>query len=103
MAIEKVLKIEGSSITWTCKQIVKMMDKETISFKNVVQRSFVWEKHRMSELIWSIIMGFPIPPVYSERGGNENDKVKVYDVLDGQQRCTSIYKYINYTQQYKYN
>ena len=95
MAIDKILKIEGSSITWTCKQIVKMIDKETISFKNVVQRSFVWEKHRMSELIWSIIMGFPIPPVYSERGGTENDKVKVYDVLDGQQRCTSIYKYIN--------
>lgn len=95
MGIDKVLKIEGSSITWTCKQIVKMMDKDTINFKNVVQRSFVWEKHRMSELIWSIIMGFPIPPVYSERGGNENDKVKVYDVLDGQQRCTSIYKYIS--------
>lgn len=95
MAIDKILKIEGSSITWTCKQIVKMIDKETISFKNVVQRSFVWEKNRMSELIWSIIMGFPIPPVYSERGGTENDKVKVYDVLDGQQRCTSIYKYIS--------
>ena len=95
MAIDKVLKIEGSSITWTCKQIVKMIDKETISFKNVVQRSFVWERHRMSELIWSIIMGYPIPPVYSERGGNENDKVKVYDVLDGQQRCTTIYKYIS--------
>ena len=95
MAIDKILKIEGSSITWTCKQIVKMIDKETISFKNVVQRSFVWEKHRMSELIWSIIMGYPIPPVYSERGGTENDKVKVYDVLDGQQRCTTIYKYIS--------
>ena len=94
MAIDKILKIEGSSITWTCKQIVKMMDKETISFKNVVQRSFVWEKHRMSELIWSIIMGYPIPPIYAERGGNENDKVKIYDVMDGQQRNTSIYKYI---------
>lgn len=95
MAIEKVIKIDGASITWTCKQIAKMIDKGTISFKNVVQRSFVWERHRMSELIWSIIMGYPIPPVYSERGGNEDDKIKKYDVLDGQQRCTSIYKYIN--------
>ena len=94
MAIDKILKIEGSSITWTCKQIVKMMDKETISFKNVVQRSFVWEKHRMSELIWSIIMGYPIPPIYAERGESDNDKVKIYDVMDGQQRNTSIYKYI---------
>lgn len=94
MAIDKILKIEGSSITWTCKQIVKMIDKETISFKNIVQRSFVWEKHRMSELIWSIIMGYPIPPIYAERGDSENDKVKIYDVMDGQQRNTSIYKYM---------
>lgn len=95
MAIDKVLKIEGSSITWTCKQIVKMIEKDTISFKNVVQRSFVWERHRMSELIWSIIMGFPIPPLYAERGESVNDKVKIYDVLDGQQRSTSIYMYLN--------
>ena len=94
MAIDKILKIEGSSITWTCKQIVKMMDKETISFKNIVQRSFVWERHRMSELIWSIIMGYPIPPIYAERGETENDKVKIYDVMDGQQRNTTIYKYL---------
>lgn len=94
MAIDKVLKIEGSSITWTCKQIVKMIDKDTISFKNVVQRSFVWEKHRMSELIWSIIMGYPIPPIYAERGESVNDKVKIYDVMDGQQRNTTIYKYL---------
>lgn len=94
MAIDKILKIEGSSITWTCKQIVKMMDKETISFKNVVQRSFVWEKSRMSELIWSIIMGYPIPPIYAERGESDNDKVKIYDVMDGQQRNTSIYKFM---------
>lgn len=95
MAIDKVLKIEGASITWTCKQIVKMIDKDTISFKNVVQRSFVWEKHRMSELIWSIIMGYPIPPIYAERGESANDKVKVYDVMDGQQRNMTIYKYLN--------
>lgn len=94
MAIDKVLKIEGSSITWTCKQIVKMIDKDTISFKNVVQRSFCWEKHRMSELIWSIIMGYPIPPIYAERGESANDKVKIYDVMDGQQRNTTIYKYL---------
>ncbi len=95
MAIEKILKIEGASITWTCKQIVKMIEGDKISFKNIVQRSFVWEKHRMSELIWSIIMGYPIPPVYAERGNTDNEKVKVYDVLDGQQRSTTIYKFLN--------
>ena len=95
MAIDKVLKIEGSSITWTCKQVTKMIETDKINFNNLVQRSFVWERHRMSELIWSIIMGYPIPPIYAERGETANDKVKVYSVLDGQQRCTSISKYIN--------
>ena len=95
MAIDKILKIEGSSITWTCKQITKMIENEKINFKNLVQRSFVWEKHRMSELIWSIIMGYPIPPIYAERGETDNEKIKIYSVLDGQQRCTSISKFIN--------
>lgn len=95
MAIDKILKIEGASITWTCKQVTKMIENEKINFKNLVQRSFVWEKHRMSELIWSIIMGYPIPPIYAERGDTDNEKVKIYSVLDGQQRCTSISKYIN--------
>lgn len=95
MAIDKVLRIEGSSITWTCKQISKMIEKNTVSFENEVQRAEVWEKYRMSELIWSIIMGFPVPPVYSVRGDTENDKVKVYDVLDGKQRCTTIYRFLN--------
>ena len=27
MAIDKVLKIEGSSITWSCKQVAKMIEK----------------------------------------------------------------------------
>ena len=95
MAINKILKIEGASITWTCKQIVKMIEDDKISFKNLVQRSFVWEKHRMSELIWSIIMGYPIPPIYAERGNSGNEKIKLYDVLDGQQRSTTIYKFLN--------
>ena len=39
-------------------------------------------------------MGYPIPPIYAERGDSVNDKVKIYDVMDGQQRNTSIYKYM---------
>lgn len=96
MAIDKVLRIDGASITWTCKQIAKMIEKDTIGFDNEVQRGEVWERWRMSELVWSIIMGYPIPPIYCERGtDSENDKMKYYDCLDGKQRCTTIYKFQN--------
>ena len=96
MAIDKVLGIQGASITWTNRQVAKMIEKDTISFDNVVQRGEVWEVWRMSELIWSIIMNYPIPPIYCERSASsDNEKIKRFDCLDGKQRCTTIYKFLN--------
>ena len=96
MAIDKVMRLEGASITWTNKQVAKMIEKETISFDNIVQRGEVWERWRMSELIWSILMNYPIPPIYCERGvGSDDNKIKRFDCLDGKQRCTTIYKFLN--------
>lgn len=96
MGIDKVLNLQGASITWTNKQIAKMIEKGNISFNNVVQRSECWERWRMSELIWSIINNYPVPPIYCERStANDDDKIKKFDCLDGQQRCTTIYKFLN--------
>lgn len=96
MTIDKVMRLEGASITWTNKQVAKMIEKETISFDNIVQRGEVWEVWRMSELIWSILMNYPIPPIYCERGvGSDDNKIKRFDCLDGKQRCTTIYKFLN--------
>lgn len=96
MAIDKVIRIEGASITWTNKQVAKMIEKETISFDNIVQRGEVWETWRMSELIWSVLMNYPIPPIYCERSsGSIDEKIKRFDCLDGKQRCTTIYKFLN--------
>lgn len=96
VAIDKVIRLEGASITWTNKQVAKMIEKETISFDNIVQRGEVWELWRMSELIWSILMNYPIPPIYCERGvGSDDNKIKRFDCLDGKQRCTTIYKFLN--------
>ena len=73
-----------------------MIEKETISFDNIVQRGEVWELWRMSELIWSILMNYPIPPIYCERGtGSDDNKIKRFDCLDGKQRCITIYKFLN--------
>lgn len=96
MAIDKVLGLQGASITWTNKQISKMIEKGTLSFDNVVQRSECWEKWRMSQLIWSLINNYPVPPIYCERSSIDDDgKIKRFDCLDGQQRCTTIHKFLN--------
>ena len=83
------MSLRKATITWTNKQIVKMINKESISFENLIQRGYVWEKVRKSKLIESIILGYPIPPVYAKKGEN-----KVYDVLDGKQRLTAIKGFI---------
>ena len=95
MAIMKILGIEGASITWSFKQISKMIEQNKISFDNIIQRSYVWEILRRSKLIWNAIMGYPIPPIYAKRGQGENEKIKIYDILDGQQRNVTVAKFRN--------
>ncbi len=77
------------SITWNCKQVVNMMKKGKCSFDNIIQRSYVWEKARKSDLIHSMIEGYPVPPFYTRRIAG------VYDFLDGKQRMDAISGFIN--------
>lgn len=77
------------SISWNCKQIVNMIKKGKFSFNNIIQRSYVWELARKSDLIHSLIENYPVPPFYARRVEG------VYDFLDGKQRMNAIAGYIN--------
>ena len=82
--------LNKASITWSVKQIVKMIQKGNISFENAVQRGYEWDVKRASLFIHSLITGYPIPPVFAARGEN-----KVYDMLDGKQRLTTLLRFYN--------
>lgn len=77
------------SISWNCKQVSNMIKKGKCSFKNIIQRSYVWELARKSDLIHSLIENYPVPPFYARRVEG------VYDFLDGKQRMNAIAGYIN--------
>lgn len=80
------------TITWSAKQISKMIDKETIRFDSYVQRNKCWDNERKSKLIRSIINGFPrVPEIYATK----DTEAGVYQCLDGQQRLTTVYDFIN--------
>lgn len=83
------LVLQKLSITWNCKQIVTMNKKGKLCFKNIRQRSYVWEVKRMADLIHSMIMGYPIPPFYARRADG------IYDFLDGKQRMRAIIEFMN--------
>lgn len=80
--------LKRANITWTAKQLAKMKQKGTINFDNSVQRGYVWDVDRKSLLIHSMLVGYPIPPLYAAK--NEN----TYDMLDGKQRTSSIGDYL---------
>lgn len=54
------------------------------------QRDFVWSSRKCCELIESILMGIPLPAFYVR----ENEK-GVYVVVDGQQRLTTLFNFID--------
>jgi hypothetical protein len=81
--------MQKMSISWSCKQVTGMIKKGKCSFKNIIQRSYVWEKARKSDLIHSLIENYPVPPFYARRVDG------VYDFLDGKQRMNAIAGYIN--------
>lgn len=92
------MSYEHSSVNWNCDQITTMIKTGKISFDNVVQRSFVWEKTRKSLLIHSLVIGFPIPAVFAKKSVVQKEKGKnfnFYDVLDGKQRLLTISEFFN--------
>ena len=54
------------------------------------QRSYVFDDNKASRLIESVLIGIPIPTVYLSQ--EEDDS---YTVIDGQQRITSIRRYLD--------
>lgn len=89
----KRFKRHETSFTIATLWEFKSLDK--INLEPKYQRSSnVWNIEKQSFLIDSIVKNFPIPPVFlHEFIDQETGKTK-YDVIDGKQRLTSIFKFI---------
>ena len=85
--------MKTTTINLTTKQTQEMVNNGELKFDNQVQRGQVWTNAMKSELVHSILTSTPIPPIYAEKSVKDNQNV--YDVLDGQQRCTTIAAFMN--------
>lgn len=87
-----------TNLNWTIKNLKAMYDeKHTLRMDHVIQRqSGQWDgdKLKKSLLIHSILANYPIPPLYCLKEP-VNDKDYSYSVLDGKQRLTTIFDYID--------
>lgn len=81
--------LKKSNISWSARQISKMIDKGTIVFDSIIQRNLVWDNDRKSLFIHSLIEDYIVYPMVARK---EN---KIYSVTDGKQRLNCIHDYMN--------
>ena len=68
----------------------KYEERKTVQLDPDFQREDVWNRKQQSELIESILMGIPLPVMYFAE-----DKYGNLQVIDGRQRLTSLFKFLN--------
>ncbi len=59
--------MKKSTTPMSCKQFPPLVMNATVWFDNVMQRSLVWEQSRKSELIHSLMCGYPVPFIYARK------------------------------------
>ena len=70
--------------------ISSMVSENAINIKPTYQRRDRWDVPRQSALIESFLLNIPVPPIYLAE-----DEYGKYSVIDGKQRITAIYNFIN--------
>lgn len=91
-----------TTLNWTVRNLKTMYDeKNTLSFNHPIQRqSSQWENEQQSLLIHSILANYPVPAVYVHKMETYEVDAKgrhlySYSVLDGKQRMTTVFSFIN--------
>lgn len=70
--------------------LLAMIDGSKLNLQPDYQRNFVWKNKQQSKFIESLILGIPVPTIFI----NENED-STYEVIDGQQRLTTCYRFWN--------
>ncbi len=95
----KERSVKTITIEYDLETLVKKIKKNVIKLNPEYQRNHRWKDETSSRLIESLILNIPIPTIYISQDvdvdAEVEDDVARYSVIDGQQRLTAIYNYIN--------
>ena len=79
-----------SEVHWTVKELIRLMNNDTVNFDIDIQRGYVWKKNdRRSEFIRTLILNDVVPPLYFNK---VEDK---FGGVDGKQRAETVRRFLN--------
>ena len=88
-------QIKPSVTNPTVADIYQMIDQSKLILRPDFQRKFVWTHEHQEEFIDTLLSGLPFPEIYVCEGEIDIQKMKTTrNVIDGQQRLTTIRNYI---------
>ncbi|WP_431689337.1 DUF262 domain-containing protein [Hahella sp. NBU794] len=88
-------QIKPSVTNPTIADIYEKIDSNRLNLSPDFQRKFVWTHEHQEEFLDTILHGFPFPEIYVCQGATDTKKLRTTQkVIDGQQRLTTIKKYI---------
>lgn len=82
-------KLYIDKVDKSTSDLFRMIRENEINLQPSFQRSFVWNDRIMSKFIESLLLAIPIPTIFF----SENQD-STYDVIDGQQRLTTIFSFM---------
>ena len=85
-----------SEIPMRIKEFVDEMERDKISRDNLIQREInQWNNSLKSNLILSILINRPIGTILTAMGRADTQNYTVNSLIDGLQRSTTIYDFVN--------
>lgn len=81
--------MEYSFREFTINDLVSLIDAESIELNPDYQRNYIWSPKDQNYLVDTILKGYPLPSffIYLDKNGK-------YEMVDGQQRSKTIYRFI---------
>ena len=80
----------------TISDLIGKISRNELILQPEFQRGFVWTPEHMEKFIKTILDGFPFPEIYISQKGIDLETLSTQNVVvDGQQRLTTIKKYID--------
>ncbi len=82
-------KLLTQTADWTLETIKKKIESGKLEPNPEYQRDYVYKDRQASKLIESVLLNIPIPTIYIAK------EEKGYSIIDGQQRCMSIFRFLS--------